>query len=116
MSDLATILLISTAAAVASPVGGAIAAWRKPTTLFMSASLGFAGGTTAEELIEGLSIGEIIRDQQHPGAIPRIMGWTGAIGVALLGAAIAGCGPCSAACRPPSWAASSSSAAAGCST
>lgn len=43
-SDLLTILAVAGAAAVASPVGGLIALWRKPTTLFMSISLGFASG------------------------------------------------------------------------
>jgi zinc transporter, ZIP family len=81
-----------------------------------------AGGTSAEELIEGLSIGvgtaikpglglliglaividnlsealsigEIIRSeqagQQH-GQVRRILGWTGLIGIALLGSALVG--------------------------
>ena len=42
--DLATILAVAGAAAVASPLGGAIALWRTPTTLFMSTALGFASG------------------------------------------------------------------------
>jgi ZIP family zinc transporter len=32
------------AAAIASPIGGMIALWRKPTSLFMSLALGFASG------------------------------------------------------------------------
>jgi len=42
--DLVTIIAVSGAAAAASPAGGAIALWRAPTTLFMSAALGFASG------------------------------------------------------------------------
>ncbi|HEX6015457.1 MAG TPA: hypothetical protein VFY87_27380 [Geminicoccaceae bacterium] len=41
--DLLTILAVA-AAAVASPVGGLIALWRQPTTLFVSLTLGFASG------------------------------------------------------------------------
>lgn len=198
-ADLFIILAIAGAAAVASPVGGLIALWHKPSTLFMSAALGFAsgillatiafemlpqalelgsmpiaaggfaagfaavygfdlfihrgrlagkesqqkpeverfyhrhrprggevtvlaGGTSAEELIEGLSIGvgavikpglglvialaimidnvsealsigEIIRSEQEGrgrGQVRRILGWTGLIGVALFGSALAG--------------------------
>lgn len=44
MSDMWRVLLITTAAAVASPVGGLLALWRQPTSLFVSASLGFASG------------------------------------------------------------------------
>jgi zinc transporter, ZIP family len=199
MYDLLTIMAIAGAAALASPVGGLIALWRKPTTLFMSVALGFAsgvllatigfemlpqalelgslpiavggftagflavyaldlfvhrgqlagegseqrpqverfhrqhrprgseatvlaGGTSAEELIEGLSIGigaaikpglglliaiaivvdnlsealsigEMLRAEQTGQAhrpVRRILGWTGLIGAALLGSALAG--------------------------
>jgi ZIP family zinc transporter len=38
------ILGIAVAAALASPIGGLISLWRKPTTLFMSLALGFASG------------------------------------------------------------------------
>lgn len=38
------VLGIAAAAALASPLGGLIALWRRPTTLFMSLALGFAGG------------------------------------------------------------------------
>lgn len=44
MPDLITILAIAGAAAIASPVGGLIAVWRSPTTLFQSTALGFASG------------------------------------------------------------------------
>lgn len=44
MPDLLTVLVIAGAAAVASPIGGLIAMWHKPTTLFMSVALGFASG------------------------------------------------------------------------
>lgn len=44
MADLATVMTIAAAAAVASPLGGLVALWRKPTTLFMSIALGFASG------------------------------------------------------------------------
>lgn len=39
-----TLVAIAALAAVASPLGGLIALWRKPTTLFMSVALGFASG------------------------------------------------------------------------
>ena len=42
--DLSLILAIAGSAAIASPLGGLIALWRKPTTLFMSVALGFASG------------------------------------------------------------------------
>jgi ZIP family zinc transporter len=199
MSDFLMLIGIAGAAALASPVGGLLALWRTPTTLFMSVTLGFAsgvllaticfemlpqalelsalpiavggfiggfcavyafdlfihrgqlagqgaeqrrqverfyqqrrprgsevtvlaGGTSAEELIEGLSIGigaaikpslgllvalaivvdnmsealsigEIIRSEQGDqkcGQVRRILGWTGLIGAALLGSALAG--------------------------
>jgi ZIP family zinc transporter len=38
------VLGIAVAAALASPVGGVISLWRRPTTLFMSLALGFASG------------------------------------------------------------------------
>jgi zinc transporter, ZIP family len=38
------VLGIAFAAALASPLGGLIALWRKPTTLFVSLALGFASG------------------------------------------------------------------------
>jgi ZIP family zinc transporter len=41
---LLLILAVAGVAAVASPVGGLIALWRKPTSLFMSLALGFASG------------------------------------------------------------------------
>jgi zinc transporter, ZIP family len=44
-SDFLMILAIAGAAAIASPIGGLIALWRTPTTLFMSIALGFASGT-----------------------------------------------------------------------
>jgi ZIP family zinc transporter len=198
-TDFLTILAVAATAAVASPLGGLIALWRKPTTMFMSGALGFAsgvliasitfqmlpkalelgslpvaiggfvggfaavygldlfinrgvlagesaeqrpqvdrfhrqhrprgsevtvlaGGTSAEELIEGLSIGvgaaiepglglligfaiavdnlaeglsigEIIRDEERASGRPgagRILGWTGLIGAALLVSTLAG--------------------------
>ena len=197
MGDGITILALAGAAALASPVGGLIALWKKPTTLFMSLALGFAsgvllaticfsmlpqalelgrlwiaiggftagflavlgfdlfihrwkvagkqaeqrpqverfyqrrrprgsavtvlaGGTSAEELIEGLSIGvgaaikpglglliavaifvdnlaeslsiaEIIRaERERRNPVKRILGWTGLIGLSVLGSALAG--------------------------
>lgn len=42
--ELATLLAVSFAAALSSILGGLIALWQRPTTLFMSASLGFASG------------------------------------------------------------------------
>ncbi|HSF23185.1 MAG TPA: hypothetical protein VLE20_03085 [Blastocatellia bacterium] len=44
MTDSLTIIAIAGAAAIASPAGGLISLWRKPTTLFMSVALGFASG------------------------------------------------------------------------
>ena len=44
-SDFFTILAVAGAAAIASPIGGLIALWRKPSTLFTSIALGFASGT-----------------------------------------------------------------------
>jgi ZIP family zinc transporter len=43
-SDLLTIVAVAGGAALASVVGGLISLWRKPTTLFMSAALGYASG------------------------------------------------------------------------
>ena len=43
-SEFATLLAIALAGAVASPLGGAIAVWKKPTTLLLSISVGFAAG------------------------------------------------------------------------
>ena len=43
-TDLLTIIGVAGAAALASVVGGLLSLWRKPTTLFMSAALGFASG------------------------------------------------------------------------
>lgn len=42
--DFLTIIAIAGVAAIASPVGGLIALWRRPSTLFMSVTLGFASG------------------------------------------------------------------------
>lgn len=42
--DFYIILSVALAAGIASPVGGLIALWTKPSTLFMSGALGFAGG------------------------------------------------------------------------
>lgn len=39
-----TLLAIALLGALASPLGGAIAAWTKPTTLFLSIAVGFAAG------------------------------------------------------------------------
>ncbi len=44
VTDYATVMAIAGAAALASPVGGLVALWSRPTTLFMSIALGFAGG------------------------------------------------------------------------
>ena len=43
-ADLLLILAVAGSAAVASPLGGLLALWRRPTTLFMSLALGFASG------------------------------------------------------------------------
>lgn len=44
MSAIALVLWIVAPAALASPVGGLVALWKRPTTLFLSISVGFAGG------------------------------------------------------------------------
>lgn len=44
MSDLALVLAIAVPAALASPLGGAIALWRAPSTLMLSLAVGYAGG------------------------------------------------------------------------
>jgi ZIP family zinc transporter len=43
-NDLLLILATAGPAALASPIGGLLALWRKPTSLFMSIALGFASG------------------------------------------------------------------------
>lgn len=40
----AVLILVAAAAAAASPIGGLLALWRRPTTLVMSLALGFASG------------------------------------------------------------------------
>jgi ZIP family zinc transporter len=42
--DFLIVVTIATAAAIASPIGGFVALWSKPSTLFMSGALGFASG------------------------------------------------------------------------
>lgn len=42
--DFLIVVSVAVAAAIASPIGGLIALWSKPSTLFMSATLGFASG------------------------------------------------------------------------
>src|SRR5690606_6097490 len=44
MSMTAVLILVAAAAAAASPIGGLLALWRRPTTLVMSLALGFASG------------------------------------------------------------------------
>jgi ZIP family zinc transporter len=43
-SELILILAVAALAAIASPVGGLLALWRRPTTFVMSLTLGFASG------------------------------------------------------------------------
>jgi ZIP family zinc transporter len=43
-TNLLTILAVAGGAALASPAGGLIALWHRPSTLMMSAALGFASG------------------------------------------------------------------------
>ncbi len=62
--DFYIILSVALAAAIASPVGGLIALWTKPSTLFMSSALGFAGGvllgTIAFEMLpKALELGSL---------------------------------------------------------
>lgn len=42
--EFATLFAIALAGALASPLGGAVAAWMRPTTLALSLAVGFAGG------------------------------------------------------------------------
>jgi zinc transporter, ZIP family len=44
MSPFVTVTVIAGAAAIASVLGGLVALWRRPTTLFASIALGFASG------------------------------------------------------------------------
>jgi ZIP family zinc transporter len=62
--DLYIILLVALAAAIASPIGGLIALWTRPSTVFMSCALGFAGGvllgTIAFEMLpKALELGSL---------------------------------------------------------
>jgi ZIP family zinc transporter len=41
-SEFLLILAVAASAAIASPVGGLLALWRRPTTLFMALALDFA--------------------------------------------------------------------------
>ena len=64
MQDLLTIIAIAGAAALASPLGGLIALWRKPTTLFKSVALSFASGVLLatigfEMLPQALELGSL---------------------------------------------------------
>jgi ZIP family zinc transporter len=43
-NDYLAILAVAALAAVASPLGGLLALWHRPSSLFMSVALGFAGG------------------------------------------------------------------------
>ena len=43
-SEFLLILAVAASAAVASPVGGLLALWRRPTTFAMALALGFASG------------------------------------------------------------------------
>ena len=44
MNEWVTVVIVAGSAAIASVMGGALALWRKPTTLFLSIALGFASG------------------------------------------------------------------------
>lgn len=62
--DLLIVASIAFSAAIASPVGGLIAIWSKPSTLFMSSALGFASGVllatiTFEMLPNALELGSL---------------------------------------------------------
>ena len=62
--DLFIILSVALAAGIASPIGGLIALWTKPSTVFMSCALGFAGGvllgTIAFEMLpKALELGSL---------------------------------------------------------
>lgn len=64
MTAIATIG-VAGAAALASLLGGVIALWRKPTTLFMSCVLGFAGGV----LLATISF-EMLGQALEKGSVP----------------------------------------------
>ena len=80
MADFLTIIAIAGAAALAPPVGGLIALWRKPTTLFMSVALGFASGVLLaticfEMLPQALEMSSLpVAVGGSPWASPQFMG------------------------------------------
>lgn len=62
--DFWVILGVAAAAALASPLGGLLAIWRRPTSLFMSLALGFASGVligtiTLEMVPKSLELGSL---------------------------------------------------------
>jgi zinc transporter, ZIP family len=65
MPDFLMLFAIAGAAALASPAGGLLALWLKPTTLFMSVALGFASGVLLaticfEMLPQALELGSLL--------------------------------------------------------
>lgn len=63
-SGFLLVLSIAVVAAVASPIGGLLALWKRPTSLFMSVAMGFASGvllsTIAFEMLpKGLELGSL---------------------------------------------------------
>ena len=67
------VLGIAFAAALASPVGGLISLWLKPTTLFMSLALGFASGV----LLATISFEMVPRALEMSWLLSTISGFTG---------------------------------------
>ena len=67
------IMGIAVAAALASPIGGLIALWRKPTTLFMSLALGFASGV----LLATISFEMVPKALELSSLALTIVGFTG---------------------------------------
>ena len=67
------VLGIALAAALASPVGGLISLWLKPTTLFMSLALGFASGV----LLATISFEMVPRALEMSSLLSTISGFTG---------------------------------------
>jgi ZIP family zinc transporter len=80
LSDFLTILAVAGAAGIASPLGGAIALWRKPTTLFMSIALGFASG-----VLLGAIAFEMLPQALQIGSLPVALGGFAAGFVAVYG-------------------------------
>src|SRR3546814_9273017 len=68
-SDVCSSDLIAAAAAIASPAGGLIALWCRPTTMFMSTAIGYAGGV----LLATIGF-EMLPQALEMGSLPIVVG------------------------------------------